>query len=230
MTAAALQERLGHTFRHPTLLKQALTHKSAEPGTQTSAFERLEFVGDRVLGLVISQWLYEHYPAETENDMALRLSQLTDRKALVTIAEHIALAASLKRAGQGKKDAAAEKKILSDGVEALLGAIFLDSGLRSARSVIKRLWKPLWTTHQPYQDAKSRLQEWSQATYGVLPTYRVLKQTGPDHAPCLHIEVSLTSPKALQAGLTPLSATGSSRKEAEQKAAKALLARYARTH
>jgi ribonuclease-3 len=214
---------LGYTFQHSHLLKQALTHKSAAPSTQVSAFERLEFLGDRVLGLVISHWLYEHYPDENERDMALRLSQMTDRQALSRVASQIALHNHLTRAGGGKKDITAEKKILSDGVEALLGAIFLDHGLRSARSVIKRLWKPLWTDHQPRQDAKSRLQEWSQATYGVLPTYRVLKQSGPDHAPCLHIEVALISPQAKKAGLGPVSATGPSRKEAEQKAASAFL-------
>jgi ribonuclease-3 len=224
-----LEQTLCHTFRNPTLLQQALCHKSADPHAAVSIFERLEFLGDRVLGLVISQWLYTTYPQEAERFLALRFSQLTDRPALVRVASSIGLLSYMRRARSDKTDTSGERKMISDGMEALLGALFLDGGLVVARSRIKRLWRPLleYTTQStPQKDAKSALQEWAQATYKVLPQYKIVEKKGAEHAPQITVSVTIPVAKAFHSPRPELKATASSRKEAEQKVARSFLKKY----
>jgi len=221
---AALSETLGHVFARPDLLHAALTHPSVASGKArkkktSSPYERLEFLGDRVLGLVIAQALYELYPEATEGELAKRHASLVNRDALKIVALEIDLGNAL-RLAQGE-DAQAERKnlaTLSDAMEAVIGALYLDGGLPPAERFINRLWKEaLRKAHTP-ADPKTALQEWAQGNGLPLPVYKVLDRSGPAHAPHFEMEVSVK-------GREPASASGHSKREAEKAAARALLER-----
>lgn len=224
-----LESVLGYTFCNATLLKQALHHKSAAPQEAFSPFERLEFLGDRVLGLVISQWLYRVHTQENEQFLALRLSHLTDRYALSKVASSISLASHITHAKDKNALHLGKDKMLSDTMEAILGALFLDAGLNIVRARIKRLWKPLFektAATLPQQDAKSMLQAWSQRHYGVLPHYQMVKKTGADHAPEITVALTIPSIDATKNGILVMQTTAASRKKAEQQVAKLFLEKY----
>jgi ribonuclease-3 len=134
--------RLGHEFANPALLKTALTHRSAATGTASN--ERLEFLGDRVLGLCIAEWLGERYPDEREGDLGKRLAALVAREALAPIAEAMGLAQAVRVPPAESRSGLRERaNVLADALEALLGALFLDGGLPAARAVIRREWAAL---------------------------------------------------------------------------------------
>jgi ribonuclease-3 len=211
---AALQERLGVNFADESLLRAALTHPSLARGDKkVSDYERLEFLGDRVLSLLIAEWLFEMYPAENEGELARRHAALVNRDTLAAIAAEMELAGSLNlvNAEDLKRG---RVNILSDAMEAVIGAIYCDAGqkLDVLRTLIRRLWQPYIATATAPQDAKSALQEWAQGRGFPLPEYRVISQSGPPHAPTYIMTVQVQ-------GQEPVEATGTSKREAEKRAA-----------
>jgi len=181
--------RLGHEFTNPALLETALTHRSAATGTASN--ERLEFLGDRVLGLCIAEWLGERYPDEREGDLGKRLAALVAREALAPIAEAMGLAQAVRVPPAESRSGLRERaNVLADALEALLGALFLDGGLPAARAVIRREWAALMeATAAPPMSAKTRLQELTLGRAAGLPEYTAISTTGPAHAPLFVVRV-----------------------------------------
>ncbi|HEY9080783.1 ribonuclease III [Magnetovibrio sp.] len=214
-----LQEILGHTFTDEALLNQALRHASTTE-QRTKSNERLEFLGDRVLGIVIAQTLYREFPHEDEGELARRFAGLTSREALTRIADGIHLADFAQTQPVDAKTAArSHASVVSDTLEAILGALYLDGGLQAAAAFIERQWSGLIGEDlSPPKDAKTALQEWAQARSLGLPSYEILSREGPDHAPIFTIRVSVKDHGA-QDG------RGASRRSAEQDAAAALLSK-----
>ncbi|MBS0272221.1 MAG: ribonuclease III [Proteobacteria bacterium] len=214
----SLEENLKYTFKNSTFLKMALTHPSALPPGQGVNFERLEFLGDRVLGLVIASWLFEEFPQESEGNMAKWFAGLVQKETLVIIAESIHLDKSMVM--KHEKSSSQDKRLetlLADGCEALIGALYLDGGLDSARLFIRHFWKDYFNNvHNLPHDPKSMLQEWVQARGKNHPVYKVLSSTGPAHSPCFIIEVHVD-------GFEPIQGKGTSKRLAEKNAAKNLL-------
>lgn len=216
-----LESKLGHRFKDPGLLERALTHASVRGG-KAARFdnERLEFIGDRVLGLAIAEILNQQYPDASEGELARRYNRLVRGEACAKVARAIGLGAHLilseSEADSGGRD---KTTILADAVEAVLGAVFIDGGFEKARAVVRKLWKE---QSEPVPevavDAKSALQEWAQGQGLALPKYTVVSRKGPDHAPRFTAEVII-------AGKAPAQGEGASKRIAEQAAATALLAR-----
>ncbi len=214
-----LEAALGYTFRDKGLLAQALTHTSASKATRMSN-ERLEFLGDRVLGLVIAHVLYQHYADESEGALAKRQARLVSRETLLSVADTLEVKAYLQVAANDAilKQARA-RGLLADAVEAIIAAVYVESGFDKAKGVVERLWQPHLTTDAaPPQDAKSALQEWAQARGLPTPSYTEKQRTGPAHRPEFVMEVSVQGHEAI-------TASGASKKIAEQRAAEALLAK-----
>lgn len=217
----SLEDRLGHHFKDGSLLNLALTHRSVI-AEDTSAVinktnERLEFLGDRVLGLAVVQLLLESFPDESEGQLAQRFSVLASAKTLQLVAIEIDLAPHIKMgANMDMADA-----IVSDACEALIGAVYLDAGFESARFVVLRHWQSLMDAAiSPPKDAKTALQEWAQERGLPLPKYDLVDRSGPDHAPQFTMAVAIE-------GHEPSSGGGSSKRAATQKAAEAMLATLA---
>lgn len=212
---------LGLAFRDPDLLVQALTHSSATgllPGGAQSN-ERLEFLGDRVLGLLMAEWLLDRFPGEAEGTLMRRFGKLVAADTLGDVAERIGLGAHLAVATDGLGPGiAARQNVRADALEAVLGALFLDGGLEAARPFFRRIFEPLMDSapERPPLPAKSRLQEWLQGRGQPLPEYRVTSSSGPSHAPMFVVEVSAAGRSAEGAGET--------KRAAEQAAAEAWLA------
>jgi len=216
----ALSKRLGHMFRRPALLRDALTHPSLAGGSDQKAYspyERLEFLGDRVLGLVVADWLYKLYPHAKEGELAKRHAALVNRDALREVANVIHLEEAL-RLAHGEEATADRKNLaaLSDATEAVIGALYLDAGLGVATDFIKTYWEPSIHSKRAPAEPKTSLQEWAQGRGLPLPTYRIVSRSGPAHAPEFEVEVAVK-------GLTPLVAQGHSKREAEKAAALLLL-------
>ncbi len=214
--AGALEKKIGYSFSDPALLQTALTHSSLRSTAIDN--ERLEFVGDRVLGLVVAQLLFSRFAAENEGSLAKRHTALVQQKALVKVAQGIGLSAHLKlSAGEAKSGGTVKEKILSDAVEALIGAIFQDGGYAAAEKFVQTFWADLLAVQTaPPEDAKSALQEWAQSRGLPLPQYKQLAKSGTDHAPQFEIEVALD-------GFGRARATAASKRAAEKTAAEKLL-------
>ncbi len=216
-----LETKLGHRFKDPSLLERALTHASVRGGKAERADnERLEFIGDRVLGLAIAEVLNQQYPNASEGELARRYNRLVRGEACAKVARAIGLGAHLILSDSEADSGGREKTtILADAAEAVLGAVFLDGGFEKARGVVRKLWQE---QSEPVPevavDAKSALQEWAQGQGLALPKYTVVARKGPDHAPRFTAEV-------LIAGRAPAQGEGASKRIAEQAAATALLAR-----
>jgi len=215
-----LSALLGHEFADPHLLTEALTHGSAAASGGFS-YERLEFLGDRVLSLVVAELLFRNYPNENEGELARRYAALVRREALAEIAAEIGLGAfiimSRSEAQAGGRE---NPSLLADVCEAVIAALYLDGGLAAVTEFIHRHWRArMADTRTPPKDAKTTLQEWAQGRGFPLPVYRIAGREGPDHAPQFTIEVSAgdVGPPAIGKGPT--------RRAAEQAAAAALLAR-----
>lgn len=215
---AALEAEIGYKFTHSILLDMALTHSSMPKSQHNN--ERLEFLGDRVLGLAIAELLYMTFPNEREGDLAKRLTAVVQQAALAEVAEglglsnYVRLSAGEIKAGGGKKDA-----IMSDALEALIGAIYLDGGYDPACRFVRARWEKMLATYNvPPEDAKTRLQEWAQSRSLPLPEYVVISRAGEDHKPQFDVEVRVQ-------GLESLTATASSKRGAEKAAAAKMLAR-----
>ena len=222
LDATGLAERLGHHFAKPDLLEQALTHPSLSGSTTSRKkgavdYERLEFLGDRVLGLVIAEWLYEKYPAAREGELAKRHAALVNRDALRLVADEIGLGPYLRLAG-GEKPGSARKNLatLPDALEAVIGALYCDGGLNAAGDFIHRFWQKDIAILETPEDPKTMLQEWAQGQGLPLPHYKVIEHSGPAHAPKFIIEASVK-------GHPSTIAEGNSKREAEKTAAAQLL-------
>lgn len=223
---AALSTVLGHGFARPELLVQALTHPSIQQGRRprvSAPYERLEFLGDRVLGLVVAEMLFNRYPDEAEGALARRHAALVRRETLARVAEqiglgrHLALARSEEEAG-GRNNPG----ILADACEAVIGALYADAGFEVAAAFVRSRWQPLMEESlAPPKDAKTALQEWAQGRGLPLPAYRVLGQEGPAHEPIFLMEASLE-------GVGSTVGRGPSKRVAEQAAAGALLEQVTR--
>ena len=211
-----LETRLGHTFKDRDLLRQALTHASV---STVDSNERQEFLGDRVLGLVIAEQLHHRFPADPEGMMALKLNALVRSEACARAAEKIGLGEFLILANSEAVSGGRRKEaILAGACEAVIAALYLDGGFDVARDFILRNWEEQFAgLGRDMRDAKTALQEWAQAKKGgTAPVYKLLKREGPDHAPRFQVEVSVT-------GQPPVTGEGSSKREAEQAAARAML-------
>ena len=209
---------LGYTFSNPRLLDEALTHRSVTPRRERG-YERLEFLGDRVLGLVVADMLLAAFPDEEEGALARRLAALVRQETLADVARdiglgpHIHLSRSEADSGSRENDA-----ILSDVCEAVIAAIYIDGGLDCARPFIERHWAGrLAAAIAPPQDAKTALQEWAQGRGLPLPDYSIVAREGPDHAPQFTVSVSVE-------GKPVAEGTGASKRAAEQMAASRLMA------
>lgn len=227
-TDQAAAELLGHRFARPDLLHEALMHRSALQAMQhrrprhtrstgAGSNERLEFIGDRVLGLIVAEWLAERFPDEQEGQLGPRLAQLVSQPVLAEIAERVGLPALL-WVGNSEAKAGVRRRatVLSDAMEAMIGALYLDAGLAPARAFVRRVWQEAMTNQAaPPKDAKSGLQEYLLARGAALPEYRIVSREGPPHNPVFVIAAH---------GLGQ-SATGSagSKQMAERLAAAALL-------
>ena len=215
-----LEARLGHSFRDPLLLERALTHVSAAAGEAGQSNQRLEFLGDRVLGLAVAEMLYGTFPGAPEGELSHRLSDLVRRETCSEIAERWDLGAFLRLgSGEGKAGGRQNRATLADATEAVLGAVFLDGGYETAKGVVERaLSEQVRSTVRPPRDAKTALQEWAQGQGKPTPTYQVVERTGPDHAPRFAVAALI---KGVPEGL----GQGGSKREAEQSAALAILTR-----
>lgn len=213
----AAQALLGHHFARPELLAEALTHRSAAGAKGVGSNERLEFVGDRVVGLVVAQWLVERFPQEQEGKLGPRLAALVSKPALAALAERMGLAALLNVApGEARRGVRGQATVLADAFEAVVGALYLDAGLGPAQDFLRKVMgEALDAQASPPKDPKTALQEWVLARAEQLPVYEVVEQSGPSHNPKFVIRARVEEYSALgEAG---------SKRAAEQAAAAALL-------
>ena len=219
-----LEKRLRHRFKKVELLELALTHRSfANEQGDAENYERLEFLGDSVLGLVASEWLYQRYPRLPEGELSKRKAHTVSKSALAPYAEQIELGAAL-RLGVGEERSGGRTKasLLADSLEALFGAVYLDAGLAEARKVILPMLEaaladaPGERSRAIGADSKTRLQELAQGRGWPLPEYRLTGETGPDHSKVFTVECWV-------AGAAAGRGEGPSKKAAEQRAAAAAL-------
>lgn len=232
----------GYTFKDGTLLEAALRHssisptikrlriqesgrKSTKPAAGTEHFERLEFLGDRVVGLVVASMLMRDLPREAEGSLTRHHTALVRAETLADLARTVGLDERLRTAAcDPAKGSSLSDNMLADALEAVFGAVYLDGGLSAAEPIIRRLWTPLLGNlehNSDLRDAKTRLQEWAQARSLPLPVYAIVSHTGPAHAPAFEVSATVSGFK----GGNPPSARGkgTSKRLAEQNAAAALL-------
>jgi ribonuclease-3 len=219
---AELERKLGHRFSDRELLERALTHSSVGEGAkQVRDYERLEFLGDRVLGLLAAERLIELYPNAPEGELSPRLQALVNRDACARAARRMGVGPALRLSpGESKSGGREKDTILGDACEALIAAVYIEGGLEPVRAFFREFWAPEFAAvdRPRVKDAKSALQEWAQGRGRPLPVYAVLSREGPDHAPLFTVEVRVE-------GSAPISAEGKSRQEAEKAAATAMLKR-----
>lgn len=215
----ALQDQIGHTFKNPALLKTAMTHSST--GAKSN-YERLEFLGDRVLGLTVSETLYAKFPSEPEGHLAKRLSALVQGTFLAQISREMDLGKFIIFSEAESASGGAENdNILADVFESLIGALYLDTDYETCRALIQKLWGDRFDTmKKPPQHPKTRLQEWAQSQNLPLPLYKISDQSGPDHAPIFDICLTIK-------GYEDVIVKGSSRQEAEKLAASTFIEKNA---
>ncbi|MEI7949594.1 MAG: ribonuclease III [Gammaproteobacteria bacterium] len=214
---ATFEDKLDYQFKNPGLLEQAMCHRSAGKGNN----ERLEFLGDAVLGFVVSEILFKRFPTASEGELSRLRSRLVQRTTLAELAREMYIGQALRLGpGELKSGGAGRESILADAMEALVSAIYLDGGLAVCSQKLQ-LWLgarlSALTVNEPGKDAKTQLQEWLQAKHQPLPVYTVVSIDGSDH------QQQFTVSCLIQGLPTPLAGTGASRKEAEQMAAVAAL-------
>lgn len=212
-----LEVILEHGFSTPEVLRRAVTHASAANEVR-NAYERLEFLGDRVLGLVIADQLLDRFSHEREGEIARRHARLVRKETLAEVARHLDIGRfMIISRGEEESGARESESILADVMEAILAALYLDGGLEVARKFIQKHWTPLLEADlEPPSDPKTTLQEWAQGRRHGLPSYTVIAQDGPPHAPEFTISVAV-------ADYPPRTAKGRSKRHAEQAAATLLL-------
>lgn len=214
-----LEARLGHTFADKALLARALTHGSAATAVAGS-YQRLEFLGDRVLALVISEMLIDAFPAAPEGELSRRLSDLVRKESCAAVAAELRLGEALRTGGSKAQARAIQTvNVMGDVCEAVIAAIYLDGGLEAARRFIEANWRErLMLGPKPFLNAKATFQEWAQGHGHPPPVYTIVERTGPDHSTTFEVEVTVP-------GMQPARGTGRTRREAEQDAARAVLHR-----
>ena len=212
--ALKFQKEIKILFKDKSLILEALTHKSANQKVNN---EKLEFLGDRVLGLVLSKKLFDLYPNEPEGVLDKRFARLVKKKTCCEVAWSIGIQKYIIIGNPKKKIEITDEKILSDSCEALIGAIFIDRGFDFVKNYILKIWKKnIDKSHVTILDAKTKLQEYSLKKYKKLPIYRLINSTGPRHNPIYKISVSITASKGFVG-------VGNSKQEAQQDGAKKLL-------
>ena len=219
---ADLEAAMGHVFKDRLVLTRALTHVSAvaNDAARSETYQRLEFLGDRVLGLAISDMLCAAFPQAAEGELSRRLADLVRKESCAEVAVEWGVGPHLKL-GDGEAQTGGRKKvaILGDVCEALIAAVFLDAGFDKAREVVAKAWTArMHAPRRPLRDPKTALQEWAQGRGKPTPVYREISRTGPAHAPVFVIAVEVED-------LSPAEATGASKRIAEQSAAQAFLQR-----
>jgi ribonuclease-3 len=219
----AFERRIGHRFHDPVLLKTALTHSSAVAAgicTARGTYERLEFLGDRVLGLIVAEMLLHAFPDAAEGELSPRLARLVRKETCAEVALELGLGDAL-IAGGGKEQhkALQTRNVLGDACEAVIGAIFVDGGIQAAQRFVEDHWRDrMLNLGGPRQDAKTALQEWAQRLGRGTPTYALVDRRGPDHASTFAVSVRIAETE-------PATGEGRSRRDAEQAAATAVLLR-----
>jgi ribonuclease-3 len=220
---AELEERIGHTFKDHARLVRALTHASAtKVAGDISHYERLEFLGDRVLGLCIAELLFTRFPNAREGELSVRLNALVSGSTCTEIADDIGLHDFI-QAGADVKHLSSKKmrSVRADVTESLIAAIYLDGGIDAAKRFVDRYWnKRLIEAGGAIRDSKTALQEWAHSHCGVTPSYKVSKRSGPDHDPTFVVEVEI---EGTRSGI----GKGKSKRAAEQAAAQCVLLREA---
>ncbi len=212
-----IQKILNVNFKNESLLKRAITHKSYN---SKSNYEKLEFLGDRVLGLVISKKLLEIYPDEKEGILDKKFASLVNRNKCYEVGKNLNLKNFILVANNKKSSDLIQKKIISDCIEAIIGAIYLDQGLNVVEKFILKEWDKLILLSKNTEiDAKTKLQELSLKKYKLLPDYKLISNTGPRHSPSFIVAVKLKGSKFVHG-------EGSSKKNAEQNAAEKFLNSY----
>ena len=219
-TIKAIEDVIGHVFKDKALLTRAMTHPgavSAQDAVKHSN-QRLEFLGDRVLGLIISERLMQRYPGEREGKLAPRFNAFVRKEACAEAIRHLGVGQHLIMAQHDAADGGRTRdSALGDLCEALIAAVYLDGGLKSARSLVERAWAPQFTGGAvSTKDAKTALQEWAQARGFALPKYEVVDRSGPDHQPEFKVAVTLDNGSSAEA-------SGPSKQDAQRAAAEALL-------
>ena len=213
-TLKNLQKKIKINFKNEKILLQAITHKSYDPNHN---YENLEFLGDRVLGLVVSKKLYELYPNEKVGSLDKKLASLVNKNKCLEIGNSLNLKEFVITGNSKSSKNPVENKIISDCCESIIGAIYLDKGFEVSKSFILKLWKNLISDAETtFVDAKTQLQEYSLKNYKILPLYKLISNTGPRHKPNFKVGVKLKNS-------TYVYAIGSSKKNAEQSAASELL-------
>ena len=209
---------LGHPPRDVSLFERALTHSSRSD----EDYERLEFLGDRVLGLIVADWLFALFPAEPEGKLSRRLNSLVSREVCAEVARELEIGGRAILGKQAREDGAADSdNVLGDIIEALIGAIYLEDGLDAASAFVRRAWGDRVSTRdRAPKHPKSALQEWAAARDHQTPVYEVKHRSGPHHAPHFEVEVSIK-------GVGEARARGLSKQEAETAAARSLLEKLA---
>ena len=216
---AVLIKRLGYVFKNEQLLEHALTHASGAKSKVADSNERLEFLGDRVLGLIVAQLLYEQHEDVPEGDLARMLNTLVRRQTCAEIGKKLGIPDALVLAGKGSKRTVVTDNIVGDACEALIAAAYLDGGLEVARSIIDEHWAGFFKQAPDMRkDAKSSLQEWAAARSLAVPSYETIDTTGPDHAPEFKVELRVE-------GREPVQGVSTTRRTAEQVAATEFLRR-----
>ena len=214
---AELEEILGYRFNDSGLLTRALTHSSLKNSGNDASYERLEFLGDRVLGLIIAELLIDEFPDSAEGKLAPRLASLVSGRTLADVARNLGLAKFiLMTDGEAAAGTNERDSVLADCCEAIIGSVYRDGGLNAATTLVRRYWIPLLVEVEP-RVSKTELQEWVQGRGLPLPRYTVVDQQGPAHAPEFTIELKIATED-------PILATGTSKQAAEQAAAAEMLA------
>ena len=195
MSLNDLEKILQIKFKNKKILEKSLIHKSLDPINNN---EKLEFLGDRVLGFVISKKLYEIYPEETEGALDKKFASLVNKNMCLSIANKLNLSKFIKTNTNKTNNYKPENKIISDTCEAIIGAIFLDQGIKVVENFILKIWNEyIENTQETKIDSKTMLQEFSLKKYKVLPKYTLLKTKGPKHKPVFHVQVKIKSSKRI---------------------------------
>ena len=214
MTLSSFEKKLKINFKNKDLLIRSLIHKSFDSKNNN---EKLEFLGDRILGFIIAKKLLELYPADKEGTLDKKLASLVNKKMCLHVCESFELEKYIKTSSSNKKNYKIENKIISDACEAIIGAVFLDQGIKVAERFILDLWaEHIDNTTQTKIDSKTRLQEYSLKKFKKLPMYKLIENSGPRHKPTFKIEVKIKNTKST-------TGKGFSKKDAEQNAATQLL-------
>jgi ribonuclease-3 len=219
---AEIEARIGHAFADPNLLMTAFTHVSALKAQRKrgDSYQRLEFLGDHVLGLIVSDMLYRAFPDADEGELSKRLAELVRKESCADVARSLGLTDDIKLGAVGATASARlRKSVLGDVCEAVIGAIYLDGGYAAAADFVTRNWtERMHKPRRPLRDPKTVLQEWAQGKGLPTPVYREVERTGPHHDPQFRVAVDLP-------GLAPAEGVGSSKRAAEKVAASVMIER-----